>query len=138
MSQQNSKAMNLEKTTLNLELEGQNTITYGGVRSSKGISLTNSSLFISGEGRLTMDNKPGGLSEPAISGVNSSTVAITGGTITLNGPGIQMVGGTLIIGPEAKVLGIVPQSNAYGAGFVFENGEASAWRRAARLREPET
>ena len=72
-----------------------------------------------------MDNKPGGLSEPAISGVNSSTVAITGGTITLNGPGIQMVGGTLIIGPEAKVLGIVPQSNAYGAGFVFENGEAS-------------
>ena len=30
MSQQNSKAMNLEKTTLNLELEGQNTITYGG------------------------------------------------------------------------------------------------------------
>ena len=73
-----------------------------------------------------MDNKPGGLSEPAISGVNSSTVAITGGTITLNGPGIQMVGGTLIIGPEAKVLGIVPQSNAYGAGFVFVNDAKEA------------
>ena len=36
-----------------------------------------------------------------------------------------MGGGTLIIGPEANVEGIALQSLVYGAGFVFENGEAS-------------
>ena len=40
MSKTNSKAMNLENTTLNLKLEGQNTITYGGVwRESSLITL---------------------------------------------------------------------------------------------------
>ena len=117
--------MNLEETTLNLVLEegSNNTITYGGVNSSEGIKLDNSSLFISGEGgRLTMENKPGspGL---AISGVES-TVAITGGTIGLVGQNIHMVGGTFIIGPKVTVLGNVPES-AYDAGFVFKDGEAS-------------
>ena len=117
--------MNLESTTLNLVLEegSNNTITYGG-NMSEGIKLINSSLFISGEGSLTMDNKPVGLSGPAISGDESSTVAITGRTIRLIGQNIQMKDGTLIIGPEVTVQGDVPQ-NAYGAGFVFKDGEAS-------------
>lgn len=123
-SEPNRKAMDLRNTTLNLELEGQNTITYGGDSSSEGIKLDNSSLFISGKSSLTMENKPGEPSGLAISGVDSSTVAITGGTITLIGQNIQMNDGTFIIGPEVKVMGNVPES-AYGAGFVFENGEAS-------------
>ena len=126
MSKPNSKAMNLESTTLNLVLEegSNNTITYGGVESSEGIKLDNSSLFISGEGgRLTMGNKPGP-SGLAISGVES-TVAITGGIITLNGP-IHMDGGTLIIGPEATVDGIALQLLDYDAGFVFVNDAKEA------------
>ncbi len=125
MSKPNSKAMNLENnTTLNLVLEEglNNTITYGG-NMSKGISLTNSSLFISGEGWLTI-RSDGMSSEPAISGDKSSTVAITGGTINLNG-NILMNDGTLIIGPEAKVRGNVPES-AYDAGFVFVNDAKEA------------
>ena len=122
MSKRNSEAMNLENTILNLELEGQNnTITYG--RDMEGINLDKSSLFISGEGRLTITSNvmPPGF---AISGVES-TVAITGGTIGLSGQRIQMVRGTLIIGPEANVQGIALPSLVYDAGFVFENGEAS-------------
>lgn len=73
-----------------------------------------------------MENIGGPLGGPAISGDNFSTVAITGGrTIRLIGQRIQMGGGTLIIGPEANVEGIALQSLVYGAGFVFENGEAS-------------
>ena len=117
--------MDLKNTTLNLELEDQNTITYGEGRLSEGISLTHSSLFISGEGWLTMENKPGvPPGGTAISGSNS-TVAITGGTIRLIGQRIQMGDGTLIIGPGAKVWGNVPES-AYGAGFVFVNDAKEA------------
>ena len=73
-----------------------------------------------------MENIGGPSGGPAISGDNFSTVAITGGrTIRLIGQRIQMGGGTLIIGPEANVEGIALQSLVYGAGFVFENGEAS-------------
>lgn len=90
----------------------------------EGIKLDNSSLFISGEGGLAIENIIGGPSGgPAISGVNSSTVAITGGRISLTG-NILMNDGTLIIGPEVRVMGNVPES-AYGAGFVFKDGEAS-------------
>ena len=113
--------MDLKNTILDLVLEGSNAITYG--KDMEGIKLDNSSLFISGEeGRLTITSNvvpPG----PAISGVES-TVAITGGTIGLSGQRIQMVRGTLIIGPDAEVQGNVPES-AYDAGFVFKDGEAS-------------
>ncbi len=118
MPNQNSKGMYLLNTTLDLVLEGSNSITCEGYMSN-GISLEGSSLFISGEGslRITDNRMP---KDPGIKGNNSSTVAITGGDIRLTDLGILIEGGTLIIGPEANVTGNVAQT--YGAGFVFGNG----------------
>ena len=119
MSNPTSKGMYLLNTTLDLVLEGSNTITCEG-NSEQGINVEGSSLFISGEGSLTITDNRMPTIHPAILGNNSSTVAITGGEIRLTGPGILIVGGTLIIGPEANVTGYVAQT--YGAGFVFGNG----------------
>ena len=119
MSNPTSKGMYLLNTTLDLVLEGSNTITCEG-NSEQGINVEGSSLFISGEGSLTITDNRMPTNHPAILGDNYSTVAITGGEIRLNtNAGILINGGTLIIGPEANVTGHVAQT--YGAGFVFGN-----------------